>query len=115
MSKDPTTGNFTVSEDPIDITTDKYVSSVDISDDGLSIVAGLNAHDGDLVDQGQGVSFMVQDTGEWTGVRKVGGSNENDLLGARVRITGNGQIAAASSRSGYVSFFAAARLQKSKG
>lgn len=111
LIKDPISGNFTtLGEDPIDFTADYFVSSVDISDDGGHLAVGLNDHSDNLEDQGQGVSFVApaQNASKWAGVGKVDGRNETDLLGARVRIAGNGKLAAASSRRGYVTFFLAA-------
>ena len=80
---------------------------MDISDDGQHLAVGLNDHSGDLQAQGQGATFVSQNQGNWIAVGKVDGADQTDLLGARVRISGNGQLAAASSRSGYVSFFGA--------
>eukprot|EP00581_Thalassiosira_minuscula_P015866 CAMPEP_0183715798 /NCGR_PEP_ID=MMETSP0737-20130205/9897_1 /TAXON_ID=385413 /ORGANISM="Thalassiosira miniscula, Strain CCMP1093" /LENGTH=1093 /DNA_ID=CAMNT_0025944953 /DNA_START=135 /DNA_END=3416 /DNA_ORIENTATION=- len=108
LAKDPTTGNFTISQDPIDLTNDYFVSSVDISDDGQHLAVGINDHSDDLEGQGQGLTFAAMAANQWTGVGKVDGTDQTDFLGARVRITGNGRIAAASSRRGYISFFVAA-------
>lgn len=106
LTKDANTGNYTLFEDPIDFARpdDYYISSVDISGDGQHLAVGINVHMDDLDDQG--TLFVTQNTGEnWATVGKVDGRNETDLLGARVRITRNGRLAAASSRRGYVSFF----------
>ena len=73
FTKDPNTGNFTfLGEDPIDFTTDSYVSSVDISGDGGHLVVGLNDHSDNLEDQGQGLSFVApaQNARKWVGVGK---------------------------------------------
>lgn len=107
LAKDPETGNFTLGENPIDFSTDYFVSSVDISDDGQHLAVGINDHSGDLEGQGQGVTFVAQSAGGWMGMGKVDGTKKADLLGARVRISGNGQLAAATSRRGYISFFKA--------
>ncbi|KAL7535619.1 hypothetical protein ACHAXR_007939, partial [Thalassiosira sp. AJA248-18] len=128
LSKDLTTGNFSISEDPIDFrtidpidfTSDSF-SSVDISNDGKHLVVGINGHSDDPQSQGQGVSFEFEtqyassandskNPGNWMGpVGQAGedGNDQKDLLGARVRVTSNGRLAAASSRRGYISFFPA--------
>ena len=109
LRKDIATGNFTVSEGPITFLSDYSLSSVDISDDGKHLAIGINGHSEDLEGQGQGVSFEFESTpGSWIGpVGTVDGTNQTDLLGARVRVTSNGRLAAASSKRGYISFFPA--------
>ncbi|KAL7544615.1 hypothetical protein ACHAWF_007994 [Thalassiosira exigua] len=106
LHKDNATGNYSIGE-PLDITTDYYISSVDISDDGQHLAVGINDHSDNLEGQGVGLSYVATDTGEWIGIGKVDGTDATDFLGARVRIANNGRLAAASSRRGYISFFGA--------
>ena len=108
LTKDPVSGNFTVvGNNPIDFTDDYSVSSVDISDDGMHLAVGLNDHSDDLEGQGQSASFVWTTEASWASVGKVLGKNETDLLGARVRVTADGQLVAASSRKGYITFIGA--------
>ena len=104
LTMDPTTGNYTVSGKELDFADDYYVSSVDISHDGKHLVVGINDHSDNLEGQGQSVSFIQTDEGDWGTVNKVDGKEETDLLGARVCIT-NSHIAAATSRKGYITIF----------
>ena len=103
LAKNATTGNFTLSRDPVDYWDDWGASSVSISSDGQKIAVGINSDEDD-----KGSLFVTMadnsDSG-WNSLGKVDGRGEEDLLGSRVTISRDGSIAAASSRKGYVSFF----------
>ena len=103
LKKNATSGNWTLSHDPVDYVDDYDASSVSISSDGQKVAVGINVHDND-----QGALFVTKaddsDSG-WNSLGKVDGRGEDDLLGSRVSISRDGTLAAASSRKGYVSFF----------
>jgi len=104
LAKNATTGNFTLSRDPVDYWDDWGASSVSISSDGQRIAVGINSDEDD-----KGSLFVTtasddSDSG-WNSLGKVDGRGEEDLLGSRVTISRDGTLAAASSRKGYVSFF----------
>jgi hypothetical protein len=103
LSKDATSGNFTLSRDPVDYWDSWSCSSVGITGDGKKIAVGINSDEDD-----KGALFVTgaddSDSG-WNSLGKVDGREEDDLLGSRVTISRDGTIAAASSRKGYVSFF----------
>jgi hypothetical protein len=105
-------GNWTLSSDPIDFSDDYVLSAVDIDDDGGQMAVGINSHTDGFDDQG--ALFLVSaitdvdgdgflDWSNTTGI--VEGQNMDDLLGSRVVVSSDGTIAAASSRKGYVSFY----------
>ena len=105
-------GNWTLSSDPIDFTDDYVLSAVDIDDDGGHMAVGINSHTDGFDDQG--ALFVVSaatdvdgdsllDWSNTTGI--VEGQSKDDLLGTRVVVSSDGTIAAASSRKGYVSFY----------
>jgi len=105
-------GNWTLSSDPIDFIDDYVLSAVDIDDDGGHMAVGINSHTDGFDDQG--ALFVVSaisdvdgdsllDWSNTTGI--VEGQNKDDLLGSRVVVSSDGTIAAASSRKGYVSFY----------
>ena len=103
VHKNSTTGNYTLVQDPIDFDADYYVSSVDISGDGQQLAVGIKD---DMEGRGTSISFSVDDEeGKWVRNGQVHGLNETDLLGARVQVSDNGKLAAASSRRGYIQFF----------
>lgn len=103
LAKNATTGNFTLSREPVDYLDEYGASSVGMSSDGKSIAVGINTDDDD-----KGALFVTtaddSDSG-WNSLGKVDGRGDDDLLGSRVTISRDGTIAAASSRKGYVSFF----------
>jgi hypothetical protein len=106
LKKDAGTGNFTLSHDPVDYQDDYASSAVDLSGDGRELAVGINGHSDKVDDQGA-LFVAVADHNDlgWSPLGMVDGRNARDLLGARVSISRDGTLAAASSRKGYVSFF----------
>lgn len=102
VQKSSTTGNYTLIQAPIDFVADEYVSSVDISGDGQQLAVGIKD---DMEGRGTSISFSVDEEGKWVRNGQVHGLNETDLLGARVQVSDDGKLAAASSRRGYIQFF----------
>uniref|UniRef100_A0A7S4MQK1 Uncharacterized protein n=1 Tax=Odontella aurita TaxID=265563 RepID=A0A7S4MQK1_9STRA len=112
-------GNWTLSPNPVDVSTDYTLSSVDVSDGGKMLAVGINVHsdgkDGGYGDQGAMfvASLLTEEELEedaegtlgWSTLGEVDGRGEEDLLGSRVCVSGDGTVAMASSRRGYVSFF----------
>ena len=84
----------------VSLTDDYYFgSSVALSADGTSLAVG---------DSGDAGALYVVVYGEdqtWTQIGKVEGKAEKDSLGARVAISQDGRVAAATSKAGYISFF----------
>ena len=109
LSYDAKSGNWSSSHDPLDYDDEYTLSSLSVSSDGQSLAVGINAHGNDHSDQG--IMFVMRDDGKldgnkgFSGLGLVEGRGHNDLLGSRVVISGDGTLAAASSRKGYVSFF----------
>ena len=102
VQKNSTTGNYTLIQDPIDFDADQYISSVDISGDGQKLAVGIKE---DTNGRGTSISFNLDKEGKWVRNGQANGLNETDLLGARVQVTDDGKLAAASSRRGYIQFF----------
>lgn len=102
VQKNSTTGNYTLIQDPIDFDADQYISSVDISGDGQKLAVGIKE---DTNGRGTAISFNLDKEGKWVRNGQAKGMNETDLLGARVQVTDDGKLAAASSRRGYIQFF----------
>jgi hypothetical protein len=106
LTKDADTGNYTLSHDPVDYDDDYASSAVGLSGDGRELAVGINGHSDSADDQGA-LFVAVADHNDlgWSPLGQVNGRNEKDLLGARVSMSRDGTLAAASSRKGYVSFF----------
>jgi hypothetical protein len=56
---------------------------------------------------------MDEEDLSWGTLGQVLGRDKNDYLGARVGMSNDGTLAAASSRKGYVSFFRTSRVRSS--
>ena len=106
LQKDATTGNWTLSHDPVDYEYEYIPSAVAISGDGQKLAVGINSHTDDSEDQGALYVAAADDSDlGWSKAGNVDGPHKNDLLGSRVSISRDGTLAAASSRHGYVAFF----------
>lgn len=109
-------GNWTMAHNALD--TDSFdvftVSSAAISGDAEMVAIGASAYSGNISDQGSlFVSAMDEKDLSWGVLGRVFGRNKDDHFGARVGISNDGTIAAASSRKGYVSFFKTSRVSPS--
>ena len=106
-------GNWTMAHNALD--TDSLqvysVASAAISGDAEMVAIGASAFSGNMSEQGSlFVSAMDEKDLSWGELGSVLGRNINDRLGARVGISNDGTLAAASSRKGYVSFFKTSRV-----
>jgi len=98
--------SWTLSKDPLGFVDDYAIYSMDLSADAsvLSVGSVFDIESGTE----PGIMYVLQadqsDAG-WKGLGTVEGLDDDDELGARVRISSDGTIAAASSKHGYISFF----------
>jgi len=107
LKKDATTGNWTLSHDPIDFeSSDWWPSDIAISSDGQELAVGINSNTDGESEQGTLFVALADDSDSgWNNLGKIDGRKKNDLFGSRVDITRDGTLACASSRKGYISFF----------
>jgi hypothetical protein len=110
------TGNWTMTHNALD--TDSFdvftVTSAAISGDAKMVAVGAGADTFALDYQGGlFVSAMDEKDLSWGTLGQVLGRDKNDYLGARVGMSNDGTLAAASSRKGYVSFFRTSRVRSS--
>ena len=115
LARNSTTGNWTLSPDPVDVGSADYsVSSIDVDDAGRHIAVGLNSHSDGYLDQGALFVATAASAGDggggvdlslWNSTGLVEGLGADDLLGSRVVVSSDGTLAVGSSRKGYLSFF----------
>ena len=106
-------GNWTMTHNALDMGSFDVltVTSAAISGDAKMVAVGAGANTFALDNQGGlFVSAMNEKDLSWGTLGQVLGRAKNDYLGARVAMSNDGTLAAASSRKGYVSFFRTSRV-----
>mmetsp|Transcript_30643 Transcript_30643/g.46407 ORF Transcript_30643/g.46407 Transcript_30643/m.46407 type:complete len:1059 (-) Transcript_30643:84-3260(-) len=100
---DLSASSWTISHDILEFA-DEYVAySMDLSADASVLAIGFDI----TGSESQGTLAIIQandSDAEWKLLGAIEGNKAGDMLGARVRLSSDGTIAAATSKHGYVSF-----------
>mmetsp|Transcript_8064 Transcript_8064/g.11711 ORF Transcript_8064/g.11711 Transcript_8064/m.11711 type:complete len:1049 (-) Transcript_8064:1307-4453(-) len=100
---DSSPSSWTISHDILEFEDDYVTYSMDLSADASVLAVGFDFTGSDK----QGTLAIVQayeSDDSWKLLGTVEGNSNQDMLAARVRISSDGTIAAASSKHGYISF-----------